>query len=135
MTQNLKHFIIYFCSQENPITAELRERQKNFKQIEVILLLGEPIKWECHLQLILDVLMLNGDPRSKFKFIPKPHLPIIACNKDLTFKGAAQLPRFGNGAFLECLEVLYKVSFLNNFKNFSISKMHLYINYICQYYL
>lgn len=93
---------------ESPPTAELIERQANFKPIEAILLLGEPINWECHLQLLLDVLMLNGDPRSKFKSIPKPHLPIIACNKDLTFKGAAQLPRFGHGAFLECLEILYK---------------------------
>lgn len=53
--------------------------------------------------------MTNGDPRDKFKFVPEPHLPIIACNKDLTFKGAAKLPRFGNGAFLECLEALYMV--------------------------
>jgi ribonucleotide monophosphatase NagD (HAD superfamily) len=58
--------------------------------------------------------MTNGDPRIKFKFVPEPHLPIIACNKDLTFKGAAALPRFGHGAFLECLENLYMVVlFLN----------------------
>ena len=79
-------------------------------------MLGEPINWECHLQLILDILMLNGDPRSKFKFVPKQHLPIIAANKDLTFKGAAQLPRFGHGAFLECLEILYKVGLRINIK-------------------
>jgi ribonucleotide monophosphatase NagD (HAD superfamily) len=53
--------------------------------------------------------MTNGDPKAKFKFVPWPHLPIIACNKDLTFKGAAALPRFGHGAFLECLESLYMV--------------------------
>lgn len=93
---------------ENPPTAELKELQEKFKPIEAILLLGEPINWECQLQLLLDILMLNGDPRSKFKGIPDKHLPIIACNKDLTFKGAAQLPRFGHGAFLECLEILYK---------------------------
>ena len=55
-------------------------------------MLGEPINWECALQIIIDILMVNGDPRSKFKFVPSPHLPIIACNKDLTFKGAAALP-------------------------------------------
>lgn len=89
------------------------ERQKaidTFKPIEAILLLGEPINWECALQIILDILMTSGDPRSKFKFVPSPHLPIIACNKDLTFKGAAALPRFGHGAFLECLDTLYKVN-------------------------
>ena len=53
--------------------------------------------------------MTNGDPRAKFKFMPQPHLPLIAANKDLTFKGAAALPRFGHGAFLDCLESLYMV--------------------------
>lgn len=72
-------------------------------------LLGEPIHWECALQVLIDVLMTNGDPRSKFKYVPSPHLPIIACNKDITFKGLAALPRFGHGAFLECLEALYLV--------------------------
>ena len=57
--------------------------------------------------------MMNGDPRSKFDGVPESHLPIIACNKDLTFKGAAALPRFGHGAFLECLEALYKVFLVN----------------------
>ena len=52
--------------------------------------------------------MLNGDPNSKFKYVPCPHLPLIACNKDITFKGAAVLPRFGHGAFLESLEALYQ---------------------------
>jgi ribonucleotide monophosphatase NagD (HAD superfamily) len=61
--------------------------------------------------------MTNGDPRAKFKFVPSPHLPIIAANKDLTFKGASALPRFGHGAFLECLESLYiviSISFLSD---------------------
>lgn len=95
---------------QTPVTQELLDKQARFKPIECILLLGEPINWECSLQLILDVLMTNGDPRKKFKFVPSPHLPVIACNKDLTFKGAAALPRFGHGAFLECLEALYKVN-------------------------
>ena len=88
--------------------------QKAFKPIEVIILLGEPIKWESALQIIIDLLMTNGDPREdaenteKFQSIPYPHIPVIACNKDLTFKGRARLPRFGHGAFLECLEHLYR---------------------------
>ena len=91
------------------MTPELYKAQYDFRPIEAILLLGEPINWECHLQVLIDVLMTNGDPRNKFKFVPSPHLPIIACNKDITFKGAAPLPRFGHGAFLECLEALYMV--------------------------
>lgn len=89
------------------ITPEMKKAQEEFRPIELILILGEPVNWECSLQLLIDVLMTNGDPRDKFKFVPEPHLPIIACNKDVTFKGSAMLPRFGNGAFLECLEALY----------------------------
>ena len=118
---------MFIYQKENPATADHIERQNNFKPIEAILLLGEPINWECHLQLLLDVLMLNGDPRSKFKLVPKPHLPIIACNKDLTFKGAAHLPRFGHGAFLECLEILYKVVFIQLFNTFSNILFNLFI--------
>ncbi|CAF4938892.1 unnamed protein product, partial [Rotaria sp. Silwood2] len=36
------------------------------------------------------------------------HIPIIACNIDLVFKTAADIPRFGHGAFLTYLETLYK---------------------------
>lgn len=92
------------------VTPELLKAQSDFRPVELILLLGEPVNWERALQLLIDVLMTNGDPRQKFKYIRQPHLPIIACNKDLTFKGAAALPRFGHGAFLECLEALYLVS-------------------------
>ncbi len=90
--------------------------QKSFEPVELILLLGEPVKWETALQIIIDLLMTNGDPRvdisdpEKFTKIPYPHIPVIACNKDLTFKARATLPRFGHGAFLEGLEHLYRVS-------------------------
>ena len=91
------------------MTPERQQRIDQFKPIEAIVLLGEPINWESALQLIIDLLMTSGDPRNVFKFVPSPHLPLIVCNKDLTFKGAAALPRFGHGAFLECLESLYYV--------------------------
>ena len=100
---------INFFYKENPITDEVIKKQNEFKPIEAILVMGEPINWETSLQIVLDVLMTNGDPRNKLGTCPYPHLPIIACNRDLTFKGAAMLPRFGNGSFLTCLESLYKV--------------------------
>ena len=96
---------------------QIKKLQNEFEPIELILLLGEPIKWERALQIIIDLLMTNGDPRNdigiedKFTKIPYPHLPVVACNKDLVFKGKAPLPRFGHGAFLECLEHLYKVNY------------------------
>ena len=99
-------------NKQTPFTAERQRLMDEFKPIEAILLLGEPINWESALQIIIDLMMTNGDPRNTFKFGPYPHLPIIVCNKDLTFKGAAALPRFGHGAFLACLESLYAVEFL-----------------------
>jgi len=87
-------FVLNFSRfvKNNPMNSARQKAQDEFKPIEVLLLLGEPVKWECALQILIDILMVNGDPRSKFKFVPNPHLPILACNKDLTFKGAAALP-------------------------------------------
>jgi len=81
-----------------------------------IVLLGEPVQWERSLQVITDLLLTDGNPG----VIPtdsnddRDHIPIIACNKDLVFKAAADLPRFGHGAFLTCLEALYKVNNTSN---------------------
>lgn len=76
-----------------------------------IVLLGEPVQWERSLQVITDLLLTNGNPGviPKDTDADRDHIPIIACNRDLVFKAAADLPRFGHGAFLTCLEALYKV--------------------------
>ena len=76
-----------------------------------IVLLGEPVQWERSLQVITDLLLTNGNPGAipKDTNVDQDHIPIIACNRDLVFKAAADLPRFGHGAFLTCLEALYKV--------------------------
>ena len=78
-----------------------------------IVLLGEPIQWERSLQVIIALLLTDGNPA----MVPSDsntehnHIPIIACNRDLVFKAAADLPSFGHGAFLTCLETLYKVNY------------------------
>ncbi|CAF4865347.1 unnamed protein product [Rotaria sp. Silwood1] len=83
---------------------------ENFRSIEAIVLLGEPTHWERSLQVLIDLLLTDGNPA----IVPDDsntkhdHIPIIACNRDLVFKAAADLPRFGHGAFLTCLETLYK---------------------------
>jgi len=85
-------------------------RDENFRPIDAIVLLGEPVQWERSLQVITDLLLTDGNPN----VIPsevkngREHIPLIACNRDLVFKAAADLPRFGHGAFLTCLEALYK---------------------------
>jgi len=84
-------------------------RDNEFRSIEAIVLFGEPIQWETSLQIITDVLLTHGNPNlSSTSSHIDQHIPIIACNKDLVFKAVADLPRFGHGAFLVCLEALYK---------------------------
>ena len=79
-----------------------------FPRVEAVVMFGEPIRWETSLKLLVDVLMTNGHPSSSPTSIPSPHLPILACNMDLQWMAEAVLPRFGHGAFLLCLENLYK---------------------------
>ncbi|CAF1578959.1 unnamed protein product [Rotaria magnacalcarata] len=85
-------------------------RNKNFHPIDAIVLLGEPISWESSLQVITDLLLTDGNPLvvPVDTSVNRSHIPVIACNRDLVFKAAADLPRFGHGAFLTCLEALYK---------------------------
>ena len=66
--------------------------------------------WEGHLQLIIDTLLNGGMPHLKGECYPKPSadIPIYAVNMDLTWKAKAMSPRFGNGAFLLCIEALYQ---------------------------
>lgn len=80
----------------------------NFPKIESIVLFSEPIFWETQLQLIVDLLMTNGMPSHLPEDIPYPHIPILACNMDLLWVSEAPIPRYGHGAFLLCLESLYK---------------------------
>ncbi|KAL5014498.1 hypothetical protein ScPMuIL_008768 [Solemya velum] len=80
-----------------------------FPTVEAILMIGEPAQWESCLQLLVDLLLTEGKPtkspksRSAIK-----QLPIIACNMDLVYMAEACMPRFGHGAFLVCLEALFK---------------------------
>jgi len=81
----------------------------DFPNIEAIVLLGEPVRWETNLQLIIDVLVTNGCLSSKSMKRDEEHqLPVVAVNLDLQWMAKAATPRFGHGAFLLCLESLYK---------------------------
>lgn len=78
------------------------------EQIDMIIMLGEPRRWETHLQLLVDLLMTNGKPDHTPNTMPEEHIPIVACNMDLVYMDQAVLPRFGHGAFLTCLQALYR---------------------------
>ncbi|XP_064605136.1 LOW QUALITY PROTEIN: haloacid dehalogenase-like hydrolase domain-containing 5 [Liolophura sinensis] len=83
--------------------------EKQFPRVEAIVLLGEPARWETHLQLLLDLLLTEGLPtKAPSGIADHTQLPVIACNMDLQFMAEACMPRFGSGAFLVCLEALYK---------------------------
>lgn len=80
----------------------------NLPKVEVVILFGEPIRWETNLQLIVDILLTNGNLSSAHQSQKLPHLPLLACNMDLVWMAEAQSPRFGHGTFLVCLENIYK---------------------------
>ncbi|KAK7826282.1 hypothetical protein U0070_021296 [Myodes glareolus] len=82
--------------------------RNDFPAIEGILLLGEPVRWETNLQLIMDVLLSNGNPGTGLGTVPYPHLPVLASNMDLLWMAEAKMPRFGHGTFLLCLEAIYR---------------------------
>ncbi|KAJ8395318.1 hypothetical protein AAFF_G00033030 [Aldrovandia affinis] len=80
----------------------------NLPKIEAVILFGEPIRWETNLQLIIDILLTNGNLSSAHQNQMFPHLPVLACNMDLMWMAEAQSPRFGHGTFLVCMESIYK---------------------------
>ncbi|XP_045868312.1 haloacid dehalogenase-like hydrolase domain-containing 5 isoform X2 [Meles meles] len=92
--------------QRRPKTTPLL--RNDFPAIEGILLLGEPVRWETSLQLIMDVLLSNGNPGTGLATAPYPHLPVLASNMDLLWMAEAKMPRFGHGTFLLCLETIYQ---------------------------
>lgn len=61
--------------------------------IAAVILFGEPVRWETNLQLIIDVLLTNGNLSSAYHSQNMPHLPLLACNMDLMWMAEAQSPR------------------------------------------
>ncbi|KAM4819720.1 haloacid dehalogenase-like hydrolase domain-containing 5 [Thomomys bottae] len=92
--------------ERRPKTTPLQ--RNDFPAIEGVLLLGEPVRWETSLQLIMDVLLSNGSPGAAQARVPYPHLPVLASNMDLLWMAEAKMPRFGHGTFLLCLETIYR---------------------------
>lgn len=64
-----------------------------FLFITAVILFGEPVRWETNLQLIIDVLLTNGNLGSAYNSQSMPHLPLLACNMDLMWMAEAQSPR------------------------------------------
>ena len=104
--------------------------------MSVVLLLGEPKKWESALQVLVDLLRTNGKPNKAPPAVSSgdnysEQLPVIACNMDLQFMERACMPRFvslfslshekayflsvlfgGKAPFLRLHEMAYSADFL-----------------------
>lgn len=61
--------------------------------LTAVVLFGEPVRWETNLQLIVDVLLTNGNLSGAYNSQHMPHLPVLACNMDLMWMAEAQSPR------------------------------------------
>ncbi len=63
-----------------------------------IILMGEPDRWEMHLQLLVDLLITDGKPDHKPDGFPETHPPILACNMTFNLwpKPACQGKRRGS---------------------------------------
>uniref|UniRef100_A0A3Q4I5A4 Haloacid dehalogenase-like hydrolase domain-containing 5 n=1 Tax=Neolamprologus brichardi TaxID=32507 RepID=A0A3Q4I5A4_NEOBR len=77
----------------------------NLPKIEAVVLFGEPIRWETNLQLIVDVLLTNGNLSSSHQTQNTPHLHLVLTYLSSTVSFCS---RFGHGTFLVCLENIYK---------------------------
>lgn len=58
-----------------------------------MVLFGEPVRWETNLQLIIDILLTDGNLGSAYSSQNTPHLPLLGCNMDLMWMAEAQSPR------------------------------------------
>ena len=94
---------------------EMEELSKNetriFEPVDAIVIMCEPVAWESCLQFAIDVILGEGNPGVKTDSYPKvgyKQIPIYPVSCDLTWSGKAATGRFGNGAFLNCLEGLYE---------------------------
>uniref|UniRef100_A0A8R1I2I6 Uncharacterized protein n=1 Tax=Caenorhabditis japonica TaxID=281687 RepID=A0A8R1I2I6_CAEJA len=114
--QLVKWFPHLDCTDFSRKTVDPRDTEvfrKRFRPIEAIVMLGEPLKWETSLQLLLDCVLTHGTMDSMTSPLVaggRPdHIPIVACNVDLVWMAdvASQLPRIGHGVFIHVLDSLY----------------------------
>ncbi len=78
--------------------------------IDCICIFQQPADWGEALQILVDILR-SGDGlvgREHENPHTVQHVPLFVSNPDFVYGGIHSLPRFTNGAFVECLEMLYR---------------------------
>lgn len=93
-------FMSIYCAFDFPLRLSVRT---------AIILFGEPIRWETNLQVIVDVLLTNGNPDDAWSSIQYPHIPVLACNMDLLWMAEAKNPRY-----CTCVKFIRTVLFRSN---------------------
>ena len=81
-------YIITYVKGGKPVVSSFK-----FWSFSAVLLMGEPVDWGRDLQLIIDLLMTNGQPDKVADGVPTELLPVIACSADLLFMDQAPMPR------------------------------------------
>lgn len=75
------------------MSREINTLQKMWLLCLAVILFGEPIRWESNLQLLVDVLLTNGNPGRAYDPQLWGQLPVLACNTDLLWMAEAPSPR------------------------------------------
>lgn len=81
---------------------------KPFRPFEGVILMGEPLNWEKSIQIIIDIVLCNGGAPDQKHPVLNKQIPVVAVNPDLIWMSESANPRFGHGAFLLCLESVFK---------------------------
>lgn len=77
--------------------------------IQAIWVFTDPSDWYLDLQLATDVLVGGGVLGRRMEDVPDeaPQVDLFFSNPDLLWANEHSAPRFGQGAFMTCLEALY----------------------------
>lgn len=54
-----------------------------------VLLMGEPVHWEKSFQIIIDILLTNGEPNKLHQNVSASQIPVIAVNTDYLWMSEA----------------------------------------------
>ncbi len=93
MTWSMQIDWLKCCPSPPPILLLRHSMKRLLTVFSAVILFGEPVRWETYLQLIIDVLVTDGQPCSAPSTIPYPHIPVLACNMDLMWMADACMPR------------------------------------------
>lgn len=78
--------------------------------IQAVFVFSDPTEWYTDLQLLVDTLVGGGVLGRRKSEIPSgtPPVPVFFSNPDILWSNQFSAPRFGQGAFAACVELLYE---------------------------